>query len=1323
MLKLKASLALFGLAMIGVANSAFSAITLVVDPDFPADAAMFTVDPELHSPASAVITGSREYRQTFQLDAPTHVAGLVLALRVEPGGRNGGLIIRFYEVDNVKATSWSETNPVLVHTVTIPTTVNLPVTANRLGLTFTDDEMFFLDQRNTGTQGYAIELRNFNNSTRIGPLRHTNSGTEIYTRGAWYLDTGARALSYRDLGIAIIGGVPSADWMFEYEEFTAPFSLNFGVGQDTEDDLLRNRQEDFVLQTDSLRYEALLVNFTTSGAMAVVENYLDRQDFSLTTEMTLRDLSGTADNRVGLAVLGSTHNPPEEVSRVDVDSGFYGLTWVPANTNGETRIQIREGFGGALLADALWQGKPAFAGAGPRLNEDFEDIPAVEASWTTGGTPSNVWQFGPPSQGPGSAVSGSNVAGTVLNGFYQANTNAWLRTPAINLTGFTVAKLSFDEFLDIDATTVGGTMFHNVTISAVVPGTGDLIVQIAQYNNPSTNWRSREIELPPEALNREISLEFRLVSDSILIGNFAGHYIDNVQLAAIAELDINTYTFRADGTYDDGGILALTFTLTDEDAFSQSITAQIIKPLQGNLFGIGGRARTIEDPVFDFHTLSMTVGEEPGPIIDPFILSPFRLAFGVGEGRDSDELFRSNRTDDWSLQEESLRVTTATADYRNSVMATRVINFEEGQDFLLSTEVTLTSLDTSAAAGNRVGMVLFGNSDLNTFDGDDDGTFYTLQWIPNGNTGGILAFRQGMDGAIIAQTDLAMADSPPSVSVGATYRLKFYGFFTNGGNLDFAALITDGNGGLGFLTGVLNGNIGNRFGLGARHRSQENPVWDFRSFTWQNNPKFVEPDPAVVARDRIGSPGDYTTTSYSGISTEIRSNEFGLIATAGPSYFNHYAGSGVRDASTTLTNGFESGHVLNEGRYVARIDVGRGLMGPAAAGYTTVVFRLVTLDGEEIGEPTIIDPYDPPGEGEWTTMRVGYRIGSDNPFLGQPITWNVQITQQNPGIGTFGALDNVVVRFTPNIVATDEMLAVGAYTVSGPLAIVRDASGGFGLEARAGTHYIRYGTSGTGSASLTTRLTNGFLSGHIIQAGTYTASIDLGRAGAGLGRDSFETFEFRLFAVGGYEIGERTVIQPYVSQPNFGEWTTVKVSYTIEHGNPAIGQVLTWGGEGTFSASDVGKFGATDNVIVRFNPAGEPPVEAPTFTKWQTTHFGGETDPNIIGPEAAPAGDGIANLIKYAFGFPPMMPIGSAHLFAGWGVTPDGRLQLTYWERRGAQDIDYIPEASASLTGDWDLDVVEIDRRQDGDFDEVTVEAESPAEGNKLFMRVVIRQK
>src|SRR5690606_21973814 len=104
----------------------------------------------------------------------------------------------------------------------------------------------------------------------------------------------------------------------------------------------------------------------------------------------------------------------------------------------------------------------------------------------------------------------------------------------------------------------------------------------------------------------------------------------------------------------------------------------------------------------------------------------------------------------------------------------------------------------------------------------------------------------------------------------------------------------------------------------------------------------------------------------------------------------------------------------------------------------------------------------------------------------------------------------------------------------------------------------------------------------------------------------------------------------------------------------------------------------------------------------------------ISGPLASPANDGIANLLKYAFGLEAKLPASPDFLPI---MSSDGP-QFLHRERSGANDIFYHAEASTDLL-DWSVPVEETQRQGIGDgWFSVTSAATVPVGTQPLFYRM-----
>ena len=133
-----------------------------------------------------------------------------------------------------------------------------------------------------------------------------------------------------------------------------------------------------------------------------------------------------------------------------------------------------------------------------------------------------------------------------------------------------------------------------------------------------------------------------------------------------------------------------------------------------------------------------------------------------------------------------------------------------------------------------------------------------------------------------------------------------------------------------------------------------------------------------------------------------------------------------------------------------------------------------------------------------------------------------------------------------------------------------------------------------------------------------------------------------------------------------------------------------------------------------------------SFAAWQTFWFTPAqlADPTISGVTAAPAGDNIANLLKYAFNLNPFvypasgLPIGSMTAAGG-----NNYLTLTYTQDIYAADITYTPEVSGDMrtwnSGPGYVAPVSVTPNADGVTETVVVQDLTPvAPGTPEFIRL-----
>ncbi|MBA3961904.1 MAG: discoidin domain-containing protein [Chthoniobacterales bacterium] len=135
-----------------------------------------------------------------------------------------------------------------------------------------------------------------------------------------------------------------------------------------------------------------------------------------------------------------------------------------------------------------------------------------------------------------------------------------------------------------------------------------------------------------------------------------------------------------------------------------------------------------------------------------------------------------------------------------------------------------------------------------------------------------------------------------------------------------------------------------------------------------------------------------------------------------------------------------------------------------------------------------------------------------------------------------------------------------------------------------------------------------------------------------------------------------------------------------------------------------------------------------SFAAWESFWFtNSETyDPNVSGPLATPANDGISNLMKYALNLAPKangssgLPVESMTAIAGQSY-----LTLTYIKVIAATDITYLPEVSGDLqtwsSGSGATTNVSVTNNPDGKTQTVVVrDLTAASAANKRFIRLKV---
>ncbi len=158
----------------------------------------------------------------------------------------------------------------------------------------------------------------------------------------------------------------------------------------------------------------------------------------------------------------------------------------------------------------------------------FDDFETEKPEWTHGGE-GDIWERGVPTTGPGSAYSPTRVYATGLSRNLEPYSDAWLRSPEIDLTGVSSAFLRFAEWLNLDF--IPGVPAANQTHQAVVNILDAETLAPVQQNiylgtGSSNGWQIRQVRLVGDAVGRKIKIEFRVITDPFNLQE--GWFLDDV---------------------------------------------------------------------------------------------------------------------------------------------------------------------------------------------------------------------------------------------------------------------------------------------------------------------------------------------------------------------------------------------------------------------------------------------------------------------------------------------------------------------------------------------------------------------------------------------------------------------------------------------------------------------------------------------------------------------------------------------------------------------------------------------------------------------------
>lgn len=129
-----------------------------------------------------------------------------------------------------------------------------------------------------------------------------------------------------------------------------------------------------------------------------------------------------------------------------------------------------------------------------------------------------------------------------------------------------------------------------------------------------------------------------------------------------------------------------------------------------------------------------------------------------------------------------------------------------------------------------------------------------------------------------------------------------------------------------------------------------------------------------------------------------------------------------------------------------------------------------------------------------------------------------------------------------------------------------------------------------------------------------------------------------------------------------------------------------------------------------------------TLASWRATHFAGPDllDADVGVPMADPDGDGMPNLVEYAFNTDPLVPSASPWKAVIEEISGQKRFSVEFLRRKSTTNpqITYVPEFSPTLVpGDWQATGTSTVTSVDATWERVKATDDLPVEGRR-FARV-----
>ncbi len=191
-------------------------------------------------------------------------------------------------------------------------------------------------------------------------------------------------------------------------------------------------------------------------------------------------------------------------------------------------------------------------------------------------------------------------------------------------------------------------------------------------------------------------------------------------------------------------------------------------------------------------------------------------------------------------------------------------------------------------------------------------------------------------------------------------------------------------------------------------------------------------------------------------------------------------------------------------------------------------------------------------------------------------------------------------------------------------------------------------------------------------------------------------------------------------------YTGAPLAVTVNTNPAALAVAVLYNGSSTLPVG-VGSYPVAASIsdLNHTGTAGGTFSILPDYASFLAQSFSGAqlTNPAVVGPNANPAGDGLPNLLKYAFGLDPTQSDATAGLPVVGSV--GGALTLTYIQRTDISDITYVVEVSSDLVT-WSSGVTYTQQISsipiDAQHNQVTVKALPVVGATARFIRLKVTQ-